>query len=197
MHASPEWRSLAAGRTSALAKRRSMKAPLSPAFLLLGVVVSFASIASGAAYLLTQVSPGPARLVVHSDVMPECDGPGHVVVGGRDWDRNGELGEDESETMALVCAVGGAFQVPCEEDELDGAFDAEGRPRHRLRVLLGFGDRAADDDCALGGLEVRAGVDRNGDGSLAAGEVSETRVLCGRPGEPVRAPEDARYARSR
>jgi hypothetical protein len=173
-----------------------MKPPASPAVLVLGVVVSFAGIASAGAYLATRVSPGPARLVIRSDVMPECDGPGHLVIGGRDWDRNGELAEDESETMALVCAGDGTFQVPCEEEELDGAFDAEGRPRHRLRVLLGFEERAAGAGCAYGGLEVRVGVDRNGDGRLTGGEVGEARVLCGAPEEPVHAPEAARYARS-
>jgi hypothetical protein len=167
-----------------------MKAPSSSAVATLAVVVSFATFAAGAVVAVRLVTPGPARLVVEREHTLECGGSGYVVVGGRDWDRSGALSDDELETSAVVCATHGQLQVPFEQDALDGAFDAGGRPRHRLPVLLGFGETSSGPGCSLGGLEVSVGVDRNRDGELAPGEVTETCVLCRRFPESTARPTD-------
>jgi hypothetical protein len=169
---------------------------VSPVFQVLGVLAAFATIATGATMLFALVSPGPARLRVEHRVMPECGGPGYLVVGGRDWDRDGALGDQEAETLSLVCSVDGRLEESCDQEELDGAFDAVGKPRHRLQVLLGFEAKASDAACASGSLRAEVGVDKNRDGTLGADEITEARPLCQPAEAPQPTAEAARFARS-
>ncbi len=106
-------------------------------------------------------APGAAALVVSSPVDdPEvCPAGGWSIAVGHDADGDGTLGEGEVTHEAVVC---------------HGAPGEDGKSALLVVTALPAGDAA----CPNGGQRVEGGVDADGDGQLAAAEVTQSAVVC-------------------
>ena len=99
--------------------------------------------------------------VIRTDVEPagdNCAEGGIAVHVGMDDDGDGALADTEIDDTAYLC---------------DGAEGADG-----ASSLIRMEDLAPGAECAAGGTVVYTGIDDNGDGTLADGEVDDTAYVC-------------------
>lgn len=164
-----------------------MKVPTN-LFVALSALASTAAIGGGVLVLLECTAPGPALIRVSEGPHADCAGAGLEVLGGRDRDRNGELGDDEIELSGLACNVGGRLELWYEPEPVgDPLLDERALVRTRPRVLMEFQEHPADPACPDGGLAVSVGVDRDRDALLADHEITGKRALCRNPSVPLHA----------
>ena len=102
----------------------------------------------------------PATLVdaVAEPAGPNCASGGTAIHAGPDADGDGVLDDAEISSTVYVC---------------NGADGADSTP-----ILVGVEEEPAGANCAQGGLAVMVGPDADGDGTLDAGEVTDTSYVC-------------------
>jgi alpha-tubulin suppressor-like RCC1 family protein len=91
-----------------------------------------------------------------------CVAGGLVVYSGFDVNDDGALGDDEVTVTEYIC---------------------HGEAGRAERSLVDVAEEPEGENCGVGGLVIRSGIDTNGDGELQPEEVTSTEYVCdGRPG---------------
>jgi len=129
---------------------------------------------------------GRQSLVRVVAIPPSASGPcglgdGSRVLSGIDINADGALGDDEVTARAVICGgedgangSNGANGANGEDGE-DGANGEDGATT-LVRVEQVAPNPAGD--CFFGGLKITSGLDLDGDGVLAPGEIEDTAFVC-------------------
>lgn len=126
--------------------------------------------------LLPACGSSPVSLVRVDDEPPgeACPEGGVVLRSGVDTNGSGVLELAEIQQNRYLCK-GGSGDTPTATDEATStATGTDGSTGGARLVQV----ETAGAECPDGGVVVRAGVDADGDGLLAAGEVQETQTVC-------------------
>jgi hypothetical protein len=99
-----------------------------------------------------------------------CPNGGSVIQFGLDHDRDGIL--DDSEVAASASACNGSVG-PVGATGLQGPQGIAG-----LNALVAIDLESSGSNCSSGGVQLRTGLDQNGDGELSESETTQRQYVC-------------------
>ena len=119
----------------------------------LTIIATALALVCAACETTTPAAP-PSLVELQDATVEQCPSGGTVVVTGVDADRSGALEAGEIAATRVIC------------NGEDG------------RMLVRVSKEPAGANCASGGTRIESGLDADGDGELAAGEVTDTQFAC-------------------